>query len=73
MTKSKEQKRKLLWLRWHQSQLHHFLDLYYNKEKFSDSERNYYKKFTDSTYRDHLEQTYLLQKELNQFDSEATF
>jgi len=59
-------------LRWHQSQLHHFLGLYFNTDKFTDSERDYYKKFTDATYRKHLEQTYLLQKQLNQFDSEAT-
>ena len=60
-------------LRWHQSQLHYFLELYFNTDKFTDSERGYYQKFTDATYRRHLEKTYLLQKELNQFDSEATF
>jgi len=60
-------------LRWHQSQLHHFLNLYFNKEDYTEDERNYYKKFTDATYRKHLEKTYLLQKELNHFDSEAIF
>ena len=60
-------------LRWHQSQLHHFLNLYFNKEDYTEDERNYYKKFTDATYRIHLEKTYLLQKELNEFDSEAIF
>ena len=60
-------------LRWHQSQLHHFLNLYFNKEDYTEDERNYYKKFTDATYRKHLEKTYLLQKELNECDSEAIF
>ena len=72
MTKSEKEK-KTQDLRWHQSQLYHFLDLYFNKDKFTNSERDYYKKFTDSTYRKHLDKTNLLQKELNQFDSEATF
>ena len=55
----------------HQQQLRYFLELYYNKEKYTDSEREYYKKYTDHTYRKHLEKVYLLQKELSQFDSEA--
>ena len=55
----------------HQHQLHAFLELYYNKEKYTESEREYYKKYTDNTYRKHLKKVYLLQKELNQFDSEA--
>jgi uncharacterized membrane protein YgaE (UPF0421/DUF939 family) len=57
----------------HQRQLHYFLELYYNKEKYTESERDYYKKFTDNTYRKHLAKTAELQKELNQFDSEAIF
>jgi len=60
-------------LRWHQSQLYHFLGLYYNKDKFTESERAYYKKYTDSTYRKHLAMTAKLQEELNQFTSQATF
>lgn len=60
-------------LRWHQSQLHHFLDLYFNKENYTEDERNYYKKFTDSTYRTHLAKTAELQAQLNEFTSEATF
>jgi len=68
-----ERQEKIKTLRWHQSQLHHFLDLYFNKRDYTEDERNYYKKFTDSTYRKHLEKTFLLQKELNQFDSEAVF
>jgi len=67
----KEKKIKLL--QHHQAQLYHFLDLYYNKEKFTDSERAYYQRFTDSTYRKHLAMTAELQKELNQFDSQAIF
>tara|TARA_R100000008_G_scaffold79817_1_gene61795 strand:- start:1086 stop:1397 length:312 start_codon:yes stop_codon:yes gene_type:complete len=55
----------------HQHQLHYFLELYYNKEKYTDSEREYYKKYTDHTYRKHLAQVAKLQEELNQFDSEA--
>ena len=58
-------------LRWHQSQLYYFLDLYYNKQKFSEQEREYYKKYTDHTYRTHLMETAKLQKKLNQCDSEA--
>ena len=57
----------------HQHQLHYFLELYYNKEKYSDSERDYYKKFTDATYRKHLAKTAELQAQLNEFTSEATF
>tara|TARA_Y100000310_G_scaffold301516_1_gene338064 strand:- start:604 stop:822 length:219 start_codon:yes stop_codon:yes gene_type:complete len=72
MTEEERQK-KIKTLRWHQSQLHHFLDLYFNKENYTDDERNYYKKFTDSTYRKHLAMTAELQKELNQFDSQAIF
>jgi hypothetical protein len=60
-------------LRWHQSQLYHFLGLYYNKDKFTDQERDYYKKFTDSTYRKHLAKTAELQDKLNEFASEAIF
>lgn len=60
-------------LLYHQRQLHHFLELYYNKEKYTDSERDYYKKFTDATYRKHLAMTAKLQEELNQSSSEATF
>ena len=60
-------------LRHHQAQLHYFLDLFYNKEKYSDSERAYYKKFSGNTYRKHLAMTAQLQEELNQFDSEAIF
>ena len=60
-------------LRCHQSHLHHILNLYFNKEDYTEDELNYYKKFTDATYRKHLEKTYLLQKELNEFDSEAIF
>ena len=69
MDKEKKVKRLLH----HQQQLHYFLELYYNKEKYSEQEREYYKKYTDHTYRNHLEKTFLLQKELNQFDSEAIF
>ena len=72
MTKSKEQKL-LHDLRWHQSQLHYFLGLYFNTDKYTDSERDYYKKFTDATYRKHLAMTAKLQAELNQSSSEATF
>ncbi len=68
-----DREKKIKKLQHHQSQLHHFLDLYYNKEKFTDSERAYYKKFTDNTYRTHLAMTAKLQEELNQFKSEATF
>ena len=71
MIKDKEQLLKKL--RWHQSQLHHFLGLYYNKDKFTDQERDYYKKFTDSTYRKHLAKTAELQDKLNEFASEAIF
>ena len=60
-------------LRWHQSQLYHFLRLYYDKERYTDQEREYYKKYTDNTYRKHLAMTAKLQEELNQFDSEAIF
>ena len=55
----------------HQAQLYYFLRLYYDKERYTDQEREYYKKYTDSTYRKHLAKTAELQKELNQFDSEA--
>ena len=58
-------------LRWHQSQLHHFINLYFDKDRFTDSEREYYKKYTDNTYRKHLAIVAKLQEELNQFDSEA--
>ena len=71
MIKDKEQLLKDL--RWHQSQLYHFLGLYYNKDKFTDQERDYYKKYTDARYRKHLARTAELQAELNQFDSEAVF
>jgi len=68
---SENTEKKIKQLHHHQQQLHYFLELYYNKEKYTDSEREYYKKYTDNTYRKHLEKVYLLQKELNQFDSEA--
>ena len=55
----------------HQAQLYHFLRLYYDKERYTDQEREYYKKYTDGTYRKHLAMTAKLQEELNQFDSEA--
>ena len=60
-------------LRWHQSQLHYFLELYYNKDKFTKEEMEYYKKFTDATYRKHLHATARLQRKLNKCSSEATF
>ena len=55
----------------HQQQLHYFLELYYNTEKYTEQEREYYKKYTDSTYRKHLAQVAKLQEELNQFPTEA--
>ena len=55
----------------HQRQLHYFLELYYNTEKYTEQEREYYKKYTDSTYRKHLAQVAKLQEELNQFPTEA--
>ena len=55
----------------HQRQLHYFLELYYNTEKYTEQERDYYKKYTDSTYRKHLAQVAKLQEELNQFPTEA--
>jgi regulator of sirC expression with transglutaminase-like and TPR domain len=58
-------------LLYHQRQLHYFLELYYNKEKFTESERDYYKKYTDSTYRKHLAVVAKLQEELTQFPTEA--
>ena len=57
----------------HQAQLYYFLRLYYDKERYTDQEREYYKKYTDHTYRKHLAMTAKLQEELNQFDSEAIF
>tara|TARA_Y100001938_G_scaffold149486_1_gene236489 strand:+ start:1465 stop:1749 length:285 start_codon:yes stop_codon:yes gene_type:complete len=55
----------------HQRQLHYFLELYYNTEKYTEQEREYYKKYTDSTYRKHLAQVAKLQEELNQFPTQA--
>ncbi len=69
MIKDKEQQ--LNDLRWHQSQLYHFLRLYYDKERYTDQERDYYKKFTDASYRKHLHATARLQQELNKCGSEA--
>ncbi len=60
-------------LRWHQSQLHHFINLYYDQEKFTDLEREYYKKYTDAQHRLHLTRTAELQDKLNQFKTEAIF
>jgi len=70
MIKDKEQ---LKDLRWHQSQLYHFLRLYYDKERYTDQERDYYKKFTDASYRKHLHAAARLQQELNECGSEAIF
>jgi hypothetical protein len=68
-----EREKLLKKLRWHQSQLHHFINLYFDKDRFTDSERAYYKKYTDAQYRLHLKRTAQLQEELNQFDTEAIF
>lgn len=62
---------KLKRLMHHQRQLHYFLELYYNTEKYTEQEREYYKKYTDSTYRKHLAQVAKLQEELNQFPTQA--
>ena len=70
---NENQDKKIKKLRYHQRQLYHFLDLYYNTEKYSDSERAYYQEYTDNTYRKHLKQVHKLQEELNQFDSQAIF
>ena len=73
MIDTQEKEKLLKKLRWHQSQLHHFINLYYDKEKFTDSEREYFKKYTDAQYRLHLTRTAELQDKLNQFKTEAIF
>ena len=73
MTEEKQREELIKKLRWHQSQLHHFINLYYDKDRFTDSEREYYKKYTDAQYRLHLTRTAQLQEQLNQFKTEAIF
>ena len=70
-TDDENQEKKVKKLLHHQRQLHYFLELFYNTEKYSESEREYYKKYSDGTYRKHLAVVAQLQNELNQFDSEA--
>jgi hypothetical protein len=73
MTEEKQREELIKKLRWHQSQLHHFINLYYDKDRFTDSEREYYKKYTDAQYRLHLTRTAELQDKLNDFKTEAIF
>ena len=67
---TKEEKRKKLTneLRWHQTQLHYLLELYYS-DKYTSQEKEYNQECTNSTYRHHLVKAAELQDSLNKNDN----
>jgi hypothetical protein len=69
MTKEEKREKLVMELRWHQTQLHHLLTLYYDAGKFSPAQREHNQECTNSTYRHHLGKTAELQSTLNKTDN----
>jgi len=68
MTKEERKKKLTNELRWHQSQLHRLLELYYS-DKYTQHEKKYNQECTNSTYRHHLVKTAEIQDSLNKNDT----